>query len=66
MRIIKKYSCDNCTHKNVCLYQEDMIKMWEDLERQYITDSNIIFDDKKLLFPYVAFLALECKFFRKD
>ncbi len=64
--IIKKYSCNDCTHNKVCLYQEDMIKLWEDLERQDMGNSNIIINHDQLLFPYVASFGLECKYFRKD
>ena len=65
MRIIKKYSCNDCTHNEVCLYQKDMIKIWEDLKQQQIGNSNIIIDHK-LSLPYAAFFGLECKYFRKE
>ena len=64
--IIKKYFCNDCTHNKVCLYQEDMIKLWEDLERQDMGNSNIIINHDQLLLPYVASFGLECKYFRKD
>ena len=61
--IIKKYSCNECKHKEVCLYREDMRKMWKDLEQQHMSDSDIINNHDQLLLPYVALFGLECKYF---
>ncbi len=62
--IVKGYSCDNCIHKAICYYKNDMIKLWDKMQS---IDNHFYLPELKndLSLPSISYYSLKCKYFKE-
>lgn len=64
--IVKGYSYENCIHKAICYYKEDMTKLWDKM--QSIGNNNFYPPGFKndLVLPSVSYYSLKCRYFKES